>query len=402
MFDRFVQNYFLFFFSIIPISIIVGSSISLINILIIDLSFLLLIFYKKNFYFIKKDAFKYLLLLYVYLIFNSFISLEPEIGIIRNLGFIRIIIFFVAINYFFHNKEFFNKILFIWLVIICLVVVDVYIEYFRGENILGYGKIYGYRVVSFFKDEPIVGGYLNAFYLILIGFLYNKFDKNHKNKILFLSIIFFISIFLTGERSNAIKAFLSLMFFYAFFKEYKIKQKIIFFIFGLLILILSIFNSVYLKNRYISQIKASISENQKYFGLYKSGFEIFKHNKIFGIGNKNYRIVACEKNLKNPELSSKYICNTHPHQTYFEFLSEHGFIGTLIILFIFYKLLLSRFITSFRNLNYIQLGSLAYIFLIFIPFLPSGAFFSDYAITLFALNLSIFYASSSKTNIFSR
>ena len=112
--------------------------------------------------------------------------------------------------------------------------------------------------------------------------------------------------------------------------------------------------------------------------------------------------MACEKNLKNPELSSKYICNTHPHQTYFEFLSEHGFIGTLIILFIFYKLLLSRFITSFRNLNYIQLGSLAYIFLIFIPFLPSGAFFSDYAITLFALNLSIFYASSSKTNIFSR
>ena len=402
MFERFAQNYFLFFFSIIPISIIVGPSISLVNILIIDFSFLLLILYKKNFSFIKKDAFKYLFLLYIYLIFNSLISLESEIGLNRNLGFIRIIILFIAINYFFYNREFLNKVLLIWFIIICFVVMDVYIEYFRGENILGYGKIYGYRVVSFFKDEPIVGGYVNAFYLILIGFLYDKIDKNHKNKILFLSIIFFISIFLTGERSNAIKAFLGLMFFYTFFREYKINQKIIFFIFELFILILSIFNSVYLKNRYISQIKASISENQKYFDLYKSGFEIFKQNKIFGVGNKNYRIVACDKKLKNPELLSKYICNTHPHQTYFEFLSEHGFVGTFIILFVFYKLLFKRFITSFRDMNYIQLGSLAYILLIFLPFLPSGAFFSDYAITLFALNLSIFYASSPKTNIFSR
>ncbi len=39
MIDRIVKNYFLFFFSIIPISIIIGPSISLINILIIDISF---------------------------------------------------------------------------------------------------------------------------------------------------------------------------------------------------------------------------------------------------------------------------------------------------------------------------------------------------------------------------
>ena len=106
MFERFAQNYFLFFFSIIPISIIVGPSISLVNILIIDFSFLLLILYKKNFSFIKKDAFKYLFLLYIYLIFNSLISLESEIGLNRNLGFIRIIILFIAINYFFYNREF--------------------------------------------------------------------------------------------------------------------------------------------------------------------------------------------------------------------------------------------------------------------------------------------------------
>ena len=46
-------------------------------------------------------------------------------------------------------------------------IIDVFFEYFNGENILGFGEIYGHRIVSFFKDEPIVGGYINAFYLIL-------------------------------------------------------------------------------------------------------------------------------------------------------------------------------------------------------------------------------------------
>ncbi len=72
---------------------------------------------------------------------------------------------------------------------------------------LGYGELYGRRIVSFFKDEPIVGGYINAFYLTLIGFLYNKYNTEHKNKILLLSIFFLFVIFLTGERSNTIKAF---------------------------------------------------------------------------------------------------------------------------------------------------------------------------------------------------
>ena len=402
MIDRIVKNYFLFFFSIIPISIIIGPSISLINILIIDISFIIYLIFNRNFSFIKNDAFKYLLLLYFYLIFNSFISADPNIGLSRNLGFIRIIVFFIAINYFFYDKSFFSKVLFSWFIFLLIVIIDVFFEYFNGENILGFGEIYGHRIVSFFKDEPIVGGYINAFYLILVGFLYDKSPKIYKNIILLFSVIIFISIFLTGERSNAIKAFLGFMLFYIFFKNYNIKQKLIFFILGLTILTFAVTNSVYFKNRYISQVKVSIFENQKYFDLYKSGFEIFKDNKVFGVGNKNYRIVACSKNLDEAEVSSKYVCNTHPHQTYFEFLSEHGIFGTLIILLVIYKILFSKFINFFRVLNYTQLGTFIYIFLIFIPFLPSGAFFSDYAVTLFALNLSIFYASNAKTNIFSR
>ena len=100
-----INTYFLILFALLPASIIAGSSISIANILIIDISFLVLIAFNKNFSFFKTKAIKCLFLLYLYLIFNSFISIDYEIGLARNLGFIRVIILFAAFNYFL-NQEF--------------------------------------------------------------------------------------------------------------------------------------------------------------------------------------------------------------------------------------------------------------------------------------------------------
>ena len=401
MSNKFINNYFIVLFSFFPISIILGSTISLINILLIDLSFLFLIFYIREFSFLKSKAVKYLFLLYFYLLFNSLISIDSTEGIYRNFGFIRIIILFVAVNYFFNKKVFFDKVFFIWLIIIFFVSIDVFLESYTGRNMLGYGELYGRRVVSFFKDEPIVGGYINAFYLILIGFLYNKFTIQHKSKILLLSIFFLFAIFLTGERSNSIKAFLGIVFFYAFFKEYKLKYKITFIVIGLIFFISIILNSQYFKLRYVNQVKPLLTENNIYFQLQKSGYQVFKNNMLFGVGNKNYRAATCTKLDKTNILTNEYICSNHPHQIYIELLSEHGLFGSIFILFIFYKLIFSKFISNFNRFNYIQIGSLIYISLIFLPLLPSGAFFSDYVITLFGFNIAIFYAASPEMNIFS-
>ena len=46
-------------------------------------------------------------------------------------------------------------------------------------------------------------------------------------------------------------------------------------------------------------------------------------------------------------------CVTHPHQIYFEFLSEHGLIGTAILLVIFFNLI-------FRKLKIIILSKKLY------------------------------------------
>jgi len=425
MFVKYINYYFLILFSLVPLTLILGSTVSLINILLIDISFLFLIFYLRDFSFFKNRSFQYLLVFYIYLIFNTLISEDQLIGISRNLGFIRIIIFFVAVNYFFRKETFSQNVLFFWIVTIFIVSIDVYIESFTGKNILGFESPFRERIVSFFKDEPIVGGYLNAFYLILIGFLHSKFGEKKKNIILLFSIIILLSILLTGERSNSIKAILGIFLFYIFFREYLIKYKIYLTIGGLLILISIIFSSDYLKLRYFHQMKRLVLDDKVYFDQYKSGYEVFKEYQFFGVGNKNYRIVSCSKFkeeankwidiigkpsdvfgqdgyeadffIKN---YVKYRCNTHPHQIFFELLAEHGIFGSIILLYLIYKLILSNLLFRYQDLNYIQIGCGIYIVLIFLPLIPGGSFFTDYSITIFAINLAIFYASNSKFNIF--
>jgi O-antigen ligase len=390
-----IYYYFLFLFCLIPITILAGSALSIINIILIDVSFIVLIIQKKKFDFLKDKSILYLFLLYAYLIFNSFISVDFYEGLYRNFGFIRIIILFAAINFFFSNDDFYKKVLKFWSLVILIVLVDVFIESLFGQNILGFdGKQYGKRIVSFFKDEPIVGGYLNGFYLLIIGFLMIELKKKYFLLILLILFIFVLAILLTGERSNTIKAFLGLSLFIFFIKTINLKKKIVLISATIILVFLLISNYHYLQIRFNKQIQTYFVKDSVYLLNYKSGFEVFKNNKILGVGNKNYRIEACKPNMH------VYHCNTHPHQIYLELLSEHGILGTLVIFFVLYKLIFSKILKTIKQNNYIKLGTLIYMVAVFIPILPSGAFFNSYLLTLFFINLSIFYALDKKLNIF--
>ena len=410
---KILNYYFLFLFSLIPASIIIGPAISLFNILLIDISFIFFILFKKDFKFLSNKTVKLIILLCLYLIFNSIIAKDFSMSAYRNLGFIRFGIFFLAFNYFFYNNDFVNRVLVIWALTLSFLSLDTYLESISGTNILGYGEAYGARIVSFFKDEPIVGGYINGFYLIIIGFLFylnNKILNKYKYIILIFTIFFITAIILTGERSNSIKAILGFFLFYFLNDHFKFKEKILSVLLLVLVFIFLLNTSNFLKLRYGGQFfKPIISIFQSnndiiiereanknlYIGLYQSGFEVFKKYKIFGVGNKNYRLETCS-NEKNP----KYLCSTHPHQLYFEFLAEHGIMGALILIFILSSLILSKIKIILSSKNYLQLGCLTFLLTSFIPLLPSGAFFADYNLTIFWINLSIMYAVGNKTNVF--
>ena len=411
-----MNKIFFILMSLFPLSIIVGPLISLINTLSIIFIYMLFFFRENHYKFlIKNESLKILFGIYIYLIFNSLFSINYEIGFSRNVGFLRLILLFIAINYFFYISKTNLKIFYTWTLVFFVFVFDVYFERFSGANVFGWGpqeidgvfQPYGSRVMSFFKDEPIAGSYLYGFIFLVSGYVLQFFKNKTKGNFLslFLILCFLLSVIATGERSNSIKVTFGIVLFILIIDIIKPKTKILILTILIVSIILLITNSNYLKNRYVGQFYYYLSEKDSkaiekslYYKLYRSGFNVFKNSPLFGVGNKNYRIEACGDVKKVIEFN--YKCTTHPHQTYIELLSEHGFIGTLILLASFFLLIFKNLKKIIFSKNYIQIGSFVYLLSVFLPLLPSGSFFSDFNITFFFINLSFLYAVNQNTNIF--
>ena len=406
MSKQYLENTILYLLSFLPLALIVGSAVSTTFIILISIIFLISSLITKDWSWLKDKYIKLLFIFYFYLIFNSLISIEPSLGLARNLGFIRYIIFAAAIKYLLSNSKNSNFFSIIWISTITIVCIDVYYEFIFKKNLLGFG-IDGNRIVSFFKDEPVVGGYLNAFMLIIAGFFFQKerfiFKKNNFLKIL-IPLALIIAITLTGERSNTIKALIGLSLFIFFINNFSFKEKFLGFFILTFLTILLIFSNEYLKSRFYGDLLNKINSKEKielfvksniYFSHYRAGYEMYKKNPLFGVGNKNFG-KSC--NL-DPEIKLKNgSCSTHPHQILFELLSEHGILGTFIIIGIIFYIIFSNIKNYIKFKNQIHLGTIIFTILSFLPILPTGAFFGNFTSTLFWINFSIMLAYERSEN----
>ena len=127
-------------------------------------------------------------------------------------------------------------ILYFWTVIISVFVFDVYFERITGANIFGWGAIslngipqpHGIRVVSFFKDEPIAGAFMNGFIFFNFGLHFLNVFKNEKFvKIIFLlfALVFIFSVLITGERSKLNKSRVWFIVIYIYDRRYRYEIK---------------------------------------------------------------------------------------------------------------------------------------------------------------------------------
>ena len=190
-------------------------------------------------------------------------------------------------------------------------------------------------------------------------------------------------------------------------KNFSFKFKIVSSIIFLVLVSFIFYKSEFLKLRYGAQLIANLTTEEKrnefyqnslHVRLNKSGIEVFKNYPLFGVGNKNYRIETCDK--EKIKLNKLYLCNTHPHQIYIEFLAEHGILGTGVVLILFLYLIFKNLKIYFESQNFLQIGCFVYLLMNFLPLLPSGSFFNDFNLTLFWLNFSLMYACNKKTNFF--
>ena len=189
------------------------------------------------------------------------------------------------------------------------------------------------------------------------------------------------------------------------------KKKVLLFLLFILLLFSIIWNNENFKSRFAHQTFWQNQEKVNFIETYKnshywkhnySTYLVFKNNPIFGVGNKNYRS-AClnfhdETSALTLNKNKHSVCTMHPHQIYYEFLSEHGILGLFFII-ILTALYLKKFSQFKKNNNLYLLGGFTYFIFTFMPLVPSGSFFTSFSATLFWINFCFIYSKKNNNDL---
>ena len=397
-----VDNFIIILFATLPVAIIVGNFFINFYLFCIFLIFIFNTLKKKDLTWLKNKNFIILLIFYLYLCLNSFINyfINPSFGfdgLIRSLFFIKFLMLFQAIPFLIDKKEILERIFKVWLLITFIIIVDIFFEKYNGSNLLGFKSLDETRITSFFYDENVVGTFLFSFgFISTVFFFQNNLNKKYVIILNLMLVFVFFSILITGERSAFLKSTLLFFLIFYFIEERKLFLKKFHLLVITIFLAMSlfvIFPTVLIKQtEFLDRIlkvenPKSFSqrfENIKYFAHYDTAIEIFKNNKLNGIGNKNFRFECHNKKyFKENFKFTNQRCSTHPHQIHFEILSEHGLLGYLILIYFLFNYFKEKFFNDLRKKNIFKITINFYLIIFLIPILPSGSLFSTFNGLLF-------------------
>ena len=398
--------------SLLPIALISGPFLSDLIISLCVVIFTVYCFYFKDFKFFDNIFFKYFVIFYLLCLLSSLFSEFKLVSSIKSFLYLRFGIFAIAFYFVLSINEKIIKYLFISLFLsFVALILDGYFQYFTGYNITGM-PMNGVRLSSFFGDELIYGSYLVRLLPILMAlFFLTKFSKNNSLILIFFFIILttFLVIFLSGERASFFLSILFLM--YLIFMVNKFSKYFFLCFVTLLILILttSVLNSkikIRMFNFTKSQLGISQSTDSSFSPIYKGHFliaeDLFKSNKLIGVGPKNYR----QHCYNDKKYSVKpYLCTTHPHNTYIQLLAETGLSGFLMIFTLFVILSLKSakhiYLALFKKIEIYNLSKICLMGSMLItlwPITTSGSFFNNYINIFYFFPIGIFLYLNQKTN----
>mgnify|MGYP001168245945 FL=1 len=399
----------LYLIGLYPVALIIGTLVSELITFVISILFIIESIKKKKIFNIKDPIILFLFIIWIYLLINLFISINFQMSLNRSVFFIRYILIILSIAYFFNKYPKNVDIVFkLWMITILVTIIDLYIQFFLGQNLLGFKSPWNERLSGFFNQELKVAHLLIGFFLPSFAYF---FQKNTKNFYLYIYLfLYFLILILTNERANIIRGTLAIFIFFIFLPNFANKFKIFF-----SITLISIFSFMLLfvqpiKQRFIKEISAMNINNSfknyvilsNYGPHFLSSIEIFNDNKLFGTGIKTFRIacknVSLEKYYNESNKLSKSGCSTHPHQYFFEILSALGLIGfTLFVSFFFY--IIYRIINGFYLTGNLMILSAGIFFILqLIPLLPTGSFFTSFGSTIFFINVSLIFYYLKKFN----
>ena len=414
----FNANIFWYLSILLPFTFAIGIAVTELFALIIILFFL---YKNRNFYYFTDIKFLYLIFFSIYISINASIQISDNDLKFQSFFHFRFAILAVSILFildFFKDKIYLKNYLLLFAIFVSfLIIIDALIQYFVGQNIFGY-EIIRNRISGIFGPEFILGSFLIRILPLIVWLIFFYKFKIKKNQI-FLCIFFslyFITIYVAGERS----AFISLLIFLFFSIIFLIPLRKLFVISTVSLILFIILTSfikigksdptnrmfiktfnqiqtkfflnkdykINLKDDKLSDQNKKFSENLVIFstnhnGHYVLAYHLFKDSPIFGKGPEGFRSY-CREVKYNSKIG---ICSTHPHNILLQILSELGIFGFAFYLFGILFVLLKIFKihkkndTNYSNKFCFLSCSIAIIINLF-PFLPSGNIFNNWMLII--------------------
>lgn len=402
-----------------PPSLITGPAIPDITLSLIALIFLLKFFNQKMWHYFKDKFVIGFIIFYGLIVISGLQSFDPLLTLVTESGiifFFRYLFFILAIHYLCSTEKNTIKYFSISLILTTsIVTIDGYIQWITGQNIFGWKTLFipYARLTGLFHDEPIIGHFLATLSPLAFVLAYSQFSQ--KKYFPFLAIIFLILvevlIFGSGERMaflNIILFTIGIIFLTKNFQRIRIIGICISFIAILLIGILV----PETKNR-IQQTVDQVSSTTIPFLPYSlhheihyiTAFKMFLDKPLFGQGPMSFRYLCDKEKFIYSKNKYKNGCATHPHNFYFQMLSELGIFSFILLISYFLlhaKNLLYFFYQRIKK-NYNHSDDLIFlnllIFINFWPIIPHKDFFNNWSIILTFLPIGFILHFTQKKNV---
>lgn len=408
---------FIFFITILPVTLITGPAIPDITITFAGIFFLIYFVVKKETKIIfNNNLFIFSFIFWFFLLFISIFAENVFLAYRDSIIFVRFLIFPIVLYYLISkNEKIFNLIINIIFFSVIFVCIDSIYQFSNYNPETGFGKdIFGFtpdwygRLTGPFYKELIPGAYVSKFGLLGLIFIFNNFINNKQNIIIiiYLTLIGIVT-FISGERmaylTFALGIFILVIFFnkkrrvfllslfsiflftfilsktHPFYNDYKILESTPYHL-GLKIEKEYKCNNDQEICKKILNLQPSFIEvlknfNQSAYGqIYNLGLKMFSDHKLQGIGLNNFTYL-CKNDDRYNNLMINYNCTSHPHNYYLQWLVETGIIG--LILFMSYLYLIFKFILK-KPINNYSILSLALIVILFWPIMSTGSLLKNW------------------------
>jgi len=368
----------IFLFFLFPITILTsnaGGNFILASSIIVLLLYLLL---KKKNIFLNKDNINYFTNHYSLFAFSFSVYVVLSLVINKNFNnsflYIRFWLYTLIIIILIDNKNTLKYFSIFFFFIFNFFVADGFIQLITGYNVILNPAIDKYNLINGFFNDKKLGSALSRLFPIYLYLISQNQVLSQKKKIVFISCLAtLVLLIFTRER---VAILLGLITFTIYYLINFNKRNLYVIFFGLFFFILTISLNVQIRNSlWVGTTNQIFSNNKIFFwsevhqGYAETSFIIYKNNMIFGSGAKSYR--------EECKLINVSFCSTHPHNFFFQILSELGTIGIFFYLF-FYIFLIKKLINSFASNNKYSILLISALLFNFNPLFPSGSFFNSW------------------------